>query len=338
MNQRRILLGGPSVFQASILRGYASGFRLIDIPTRPETSVDCLRKLEAGDLLIVLHGQQISPDLVKVLRKGKIQTCLVLLDEPYETDRTKLWSRSYPVVFSNDRSTVSLHQTDRTRAFHYFHAYDEELYSPQGDRFESEILVLGSPYDARKSVLYPLLQEFGDRITWVGPGWRKFCERGIHVDRYQTPTQVAFWYRGAKVVINVHRNSTWSHFGKLNREEIAATHANPRCFEASACGTLVISSFRSDLQEVLPDMPVFHNSSQLRDILRFFLEDDLARKETIERILEEVKPHSYRARARQMWKILHAAPDDSSQHTLRDAEDAAVPDRHGRSRARGASG
>lgn len=296
-----------SVFNRSIWQGYLNAFQALghDAFAVPQNDLPHPKDIaQVPDLLFVVHGDQHLLQRVKLYKLHGVTTAIVLLDEPYEVDRTVSWSREFDWTLTCDRMTVERHKQN-SRCLFVPLAYDETVFSTKGPKIESEVLLLGSCYDARKEVLGPLLDEMGDWLTFVGRGWKKFLAGGAthHDDYVQDPRVVAAWYRGAKIILNIHRNSTWSHFGRYNEDQLLATHLNPRVWEAAACGTLQVCSPREDLAAYFPDMPTFASPEHLVTVVRHLL-DRKHRKALAEKIRKQAVPHTYRARAEMFLESL----------------------------------
>jgi spore maturation protein CgeB len=67
-------------------------------------------------------------------------------------------------------------------------------------------------------------------------------------------------------VLNVFRET--HHF---NREQIEATSLNPRVYEALACGSLVVSEWRQEIADRVPELPTFRTADECVEIVRFYL-------------------------------------------------------------------
>jgi len=235
-------------------------------------------------------------------RNHGIPTAVYLLDEPYEVDRSTLWARYYDWVFSVDRTTVPVHSR-------YSHSeylplgFDAHVFHPEGPSIRSEILVLGSCYGTRANLLAPLVKKWGRRITWVGPRWKQLCPYGTHIDHYVTPEQCAQLYRGANIVLNIHRDSYWSHFGELNSRKIGATHLNPRFWEAAACRSCQLITPREDLQLYAPDANTFSTPEELGHQLEMFTANVKARNQCAEYIFDRISGGSYTDRSRHIVHV-----------------------------------
>ncbi|MHB1241077.1 MAG: CgeB family protein [Gammaproteobacteria bacterium] len=291
---------GQSPYNRSIWEGLARGFhrlghtvQVLDAEQIPDPETWSVPPA----LLFAVHGGNLPVDIVDRYRSRGIATAVYLLDEPYEVAGSSRWARHYEWVFTVDRATVVVH-APYAKAAHLPLAYDDEVFHPRGAAIASDILVLGSPFPAREVFLAPIRDRYGDRITWVGPGWRRFSPAGRHMEGFVTPEDCARFYRGAKVVLNIHRDSFWSHFGELNPERIAATHLNPRFWEVVGCGAFQLCSFRDDLEVFAPRAGVgFGSPEELERRLDRFLGDRRARRDAARRLRARLKGHTYRGRA-----------------------------------------
>lgn len=308
-----IASSSQSPFNRSIWQGFVRGFRQLGFLVRqveakhvPDPSIFPARPC----LFFAVHGAYISPEAVMRYRNLGIPTAVYLLDEPYEVDRSTLWARFYNWVFSVDRATLPVH-SQYSHAEYLPLGFDEYVFHPEGPSIKSEILVLGSCYGTRSNLLGPLLKKWGQHITWVGPRWKQLCSEGTHIDQYVSPEQCAQLYRGANIVLNIHRDSYWSHFGNLNRRKIIATHLNPRFWEAAACRSCQLITPRDDLQNFAPEANSFSTHEELDCQLELFTGNQEARDQCAAYIFCQTRENSYLNRSRHVAQItgLSRQPD-----------------------------
>jgi spore maturation protein CgeB len=296
---------GPTPYNASIWQGMARGFHHLGHRVQVvgcQEVPDPASLPEKPALFFAVHGRCVPPEKVQALRAAGVVTAVFLLDEPYEVDFSLTWSPHYHHVFTCDRATVPVHG-QFTHAVHLPLGYDDTVFRPDGPAIPSEILLLGTPYNTREALLRPLIGHFGSRMTFVGPQWKTLTTQGTHHDQFVPPEGCAQFYRGAKIVLNIHRDSVWSHFGDLNKAGIAATHLNPRFWEAAACGSLQVCDTRGDLGVYAPRTPAYDTADQLATKLDYFLGNERARREQAARLLKAMQRQSYTDRARQVLAV-----------------------------------
>lgn len=297
MNVLLIKMEG-SPFNCSIWNGFSSAFHQLghDVTIANDSNVPPPSELSTEpELVLAVHGGTVPVEKVTQYRERGVPAAVHLLDEPYEVDRSTRWARHYDWVFTVDRVTVGIHR-EHSRASFLPLAYDADVFRRDGRAYPSDILVLGSPFDARLNLLAPLRRRWGKHVTWVGRGWQSFCPDGRHVEQFVSPEICARFYRGAKIVINIHRDPLWSHFGEHNRRGLLASHLNPRVWEATGCGAFQLCTHRSDLTEFAPDMVSFDTTERLDQLLEFHLDNDQERQKTAERVYHQIEPHTYLAR------------------------------------------
>ncbi len=301
-----LVIMGQSPYNRSIWTGFLDGFQLLghSVTVVDATEIPEPENLpQLPDLLFAVHGSNVPLEKIRAYRSREVPTAVYLLDEPYEVDRSSEWARDYDQVFSVDRATVPVHGRF-TRAAHLPLAYNHLVFNPQGPAVQSRILVLGTPFDTREPCLAAIRDRWGPQITWVGPGWKNFSAAGQHYEHFVTPPDCAKFYRGADVVINIHRDSLWSHFGDLNRERIEATHLNPRFWETAGCNSFQLCSYRADIDAYAPGSATFNSVDQLVQKLGYFLDNEKARQTQLQRLYKKVRNHTYENRCRSVLDTL----------------------------------
>ena len=297
---------GQSPYNRSIWLGIARGFerqgckiQVVDATQVPRpSSLDSL-----PDLVFVVHGGNTPEDVIKQYRSAGVTTAVFLLDEPYEVDQSVSWAHYYNWVFSVDRATLAIHE-QHSHAAHLPCGYDDTVFFPDGPSIPSRVLMLGSCFAARENLLATSVKKFGKLFTWVGPGWQQISTAGTHHNRLVTPEECAMFYRGAEITVNIHRDSTWSHFGELNKRNIQATHLNPRFWEAAACGGFPLCSYRADLDVYAKGAASFTGKEELDRKLEYFIGNAKASKKQAKLMLKAVKKHSYLERAKTVLDLI----------------------------------
>lgn len=297
---------GQSPYNRSIWQGIARGFErqgcrveVVDASQVPPPS----NWESLPDLLFVVHGGNVEEETVKQYKDAGVTSAVYLLDEPYEVDQSVRWARHYDWVFPVDRATLETHQ-QHSHAAHLPCGYDDTVFHPDGPAEKSSILMLGSCFAARENLLGTSVKKLGHLFTWVGPGWQQISTAGTHHDRLVTPEECAIFYRGAGITLNIHRDSTWSHFGELNKRGLQATHLNPRFWEAAACGGFPLCNYRADLDVYAKGAASFTSEEELARKLEYFTSNEKARKKQAKLLLKAVKKHSYVERARTVLDLI----------------------------------
>jgi hypothetical protein len=245
------------------------------------------RRLAAFDpeLLFVVHGRKFCQRWP--FRFPRYRSAVWLLDEPYEVDDTTRFSSRFDLVFVNDPSTLGRH-----RNAHYLPVgYDPGLhtYSPGEDRPYTAGFI-GGANAWREQALAGLVRR-GFLSYVVGGPFASPVLKPICSSAGVPPEEAAALYRQSKIIVNLFR--TQHHY---NREAVVPVSLNPRVYEGLACGGLVISEYRSELDTLCPELPAFRTVQELEfQVERHLRDSDLfarVRKACIRRLAL----HSYSQR------------------------------------------
>ena len=240
----------------------------------------------APDLVFVVHGRKAAAQWGAALREWK--TAVWLLDEPYEVDDTARWSSQFGTVFGNDRST-----RDRHQRWEYLPAcYDPRVHTPCADRRPHAVGFIGGAGPARERLLAALAGR-GLLSYVVGGPWRSAAINAVSLGEKVPPSDTSRLYQQTRIVVNVFRDR--HHF---DRQRTAATSLNPRVYEATACGALVVSQWRPELDELVPEMPTFRTEAELVATIERLLTDDAAFERIRAACAARLAPHTYTQRLR----------------------------------------
>lgn len=238
----------------------------------------------APTFVLVVHGRKFSqrwPTLRHLDRDA-----VWLLDEPYEVDDTAAFSRRFGHVFLNDSATLGRH----AHAAYLPVCYDPHVHYASDAPKTHAVGFIGGGNATRDRYLAALAR--AGLLTYVvGGAWSDAAVNRCCLSRNITPPATAALYRQTRIVVNVFRER--HHF---NRENIPATSLNPRVYEATACGALVVSEWRPEVDTVVPELPTFRTVAECVALVGDLLADP-DRAEAIRiQCLARLAPHTYAAR------------------------------------------
>lgn len=241
----------------------------------------------APDLLFVVHGRRFAQRF-QDLRGFGIPTAVWLLDEPYEVDETSRWASRFDHVFINDPATLDRHQD----ASYLPVCYDSLVHcAGTGARLHA-VGFIGGGNSTRDRYLGALARA-GLLAYVVGGEWSDPSVQARCLSGNIAPSQTAALYRQTRIILNVFREQ--HHF---NARGTAATSLNPRVYEALACGALVVSEWRPEVDALVPELPTFRTEAECVDRIAHLLahpdEAEAIRKACAARM----QPHTYAARLR----------------------------------------
>ena len=201
----------------------------------------------APDLLFVVHGRRFSQQ-----NRSLPRSAVWLLDEPYEVDDTASWSAKFDHVFISDPATLHRHPGSMYLPV----CYDPHIHHPGDLPRRHAVGFIGGANPTRDRYLGRLAR--AGLLTYVvGGAWGDADVNRLTLSGNIQPRQTAALYQQTQIVLNVFREV--HHF---NREHIPATSLNPRVYEALACGALVVSEWRPEIDRVVPELPTFRNEEE----------------------------------------------------------------------------
>jgi glycosyltransferase involved in cell wall biosynthesis len=243
------------------------------------------------DLLFIIHGRSCFKRWGKSF--GDYNTAVWLLDEPYEVDDTSAFSGLFRTVFVNDPATLHRHENA-----HYLPVcFDPHLHAPIQEKKNYNVGFIGGHNVTRQNYL-KALEAAGLLSYVVGGPWRdeglgKKCLAGNIAH-----SRAAHLYQQTRIVLNVFRDI--HHF---NREKLSARSLNPRIYEALACGALVVSEKRPEIDAVFPELPVFKDTAGLVAIVRDLLDHPEKYEAIREACHARLNGHTYRDRLSEVIRI-----------------------------------
>lgn len=246
------------------------------------------------DLLFVTHGRRFCRQYRDQWPAGP--KAIWLLDEPYEVDDTAQFSCNFDTVFVSDPSTLHRH-----RNAHYLPVCYDPLVQFADDRPKRyDVGFIGGANPTRNLYLAALAK--ADLLSYViGGAFPDPVER-LSKGHNIPASQTAEWYRETRIVLNVFR---WEHH--YNQQKIPATSMNPRIYEAIACGALVVSEWRPEIEQIVPELPTFRLPQQCVSVVADLLANP-TKAETIRRqCVERLAGETYAARLQRVLQTTGVA-------------------------------
>ncbi len=259
---------------------------------------------------LVVGGAGLHPNALWALRRIGARVAIWFTEAPYDsTDERELHlAELADLALVNERSVVADFQRAQDRAgaggqAHYLrHAYNPAVHRPGEPQPEHicDVLFVGTAFPDRQALLEAVDWTGIDlRLggIWLGLGGSESPHRLAGSVRYGCldNRELARLYHGARVVINPHRYHP------------TAESANPRTFEAAACGAFQISDRRAEVVELFGEaVPTYEPGVpwQLGALVRRYLADEPERRRLAELARERVQGETFQARARQIVEAM----------------------------------
>ncbi len=243
------------------------------------------------DLLFVVHGRKFAKRWRTAFSAYK--SAVWLLDEPYEVDETASWSNLFDTVYVNDQSTLHRH-----RNAHYLPvAYNPHVHLEVPRTKEYSVGFVGGHNRRRERLLLELL-DAGLLSYLVGGPWKTARLQRQCLSRNIPSVETAALYQQTRLIVNIFREV--HHY---NRQRISPYSLNPRVYEGLACGSLVVTERRSELERVFPELPAFNDDTELSSIVENLLGDDLRYQEIRAQCQARLPGHTYVDRFRTVLEV-----------------------------------
>jgi hypothetical protein len=238
------------------------------------------------DLLFVVHGRKFRKRQARI----SCPSAVWLLDEPYEVDDTVSWSGQYDQVFVNDQSTLHRH----AHASYLPVCYDPVVHHAAGTDRPHAVGFIGGGNSTRDRYLGALadlgILTYAIGGPWSHAGVQRVC-RSPNIPASDLPK----WYQSTRLVLNVWRET--HHF---NAQHLPATSLNPRIYEALACGALVVSEWRPEVETLVPDLPTFRTVDECQQLVLELLADPDRARQIQAACWASIQPHTYAQRLTQI--------------------------------------
>ena len=144
------------------------------------------------------------------------------------------------------------------------------FYADYDEKLKSEVLFVGANTFYRTAV--PELLKRGIAVDVYGPRWPD----GVAKAPYADNKILRKYYSSAKIVLNDTREGM-KKFGFISN----------RIFDATACGTMVISDYMPEIEAIYGDsVPMYKNGEELAELVRHYLAHDDERRQKAARARE----------------------------------------------------
>lgn len=284
------------------------------VPDADASPSDFARWLGASDALamaldhevaavIVVNGLLVPPERMVLFRKLGIPIGCIGTEAPYQSDREVKVAPAYTHWFTNERRET-WRFSRLTHAAYLPHAYNPERHAtgPASPDHESDVVFVGSGFPERQRLIQGVNWS-GIRLALHGTLW----EGKAQGEGVISNSEACDWYRGAKIVLNHHRTSTY-HADDQHIPIGSAESLGPRDYEVAACGAFQISDdSRPEYGEVFGSAAVTYragDSADLEALIRYYLTHDDERLALAAAQHEAVLPHSWQARAADVLNTL----------------------------------
>lgn len=259
------------------------------------------------DVIISLRGT-VPLKYIRRIKLMKIPVGIWLVDDPYNIVNHLKKSDPYDFVITQDSSCIKAYQEHGKDVVHIPLAVNPELYHPMqiDDNYKSDICFVGTGLPAR-------IADFDNMADYLKS--KKFILIGKKWDRLKSyddlkaniinspipPSEVAKYYNGAKIVLNIHRIN--NDIGR-NPEEFIARTPNNRTFDIAACKAFQLATSREDLENYYKLNKEIVDFTGIKDLIKkieYYLKHDNERIKIAERGYQRtISSHTYVTRLEEL--------------------------------------
>lgn len=274
------------------------------------------------DLFLENGGWNILPETIQVMKRNGIKTALWTNDPPksqvYDFDPIRQVAPHYDFVFiagTDCYGGFAGQQINKITLMPFACDPDfqkpVELTSEEKRKYGFDVCFVGSGINVYSQRIR-FLESLADINLGVwGPGWetlpsdsplkRNGCIKGGAL----RPVEWVKLFSAAKIVFHAHYRDPLESFPHYQ--------ANPRVFEALACGAFLLLDEQRDVVTMFKDgehLVIYKDIDELRVKTLFYLQNDAERKRIAESGLREVlAKHTYRHRIKDILNVVGLGSD-----------------------------
>lgn len=273
-----------------------------------------------------IGGMRNVPDWMLESLYG-VKSVVVATEDPHSFDPNKKRLGKIDYYFSNERSVGECGRYGNTYYCPTGACSQECGVTPRAyidERYHSDILFLGALYPNRQKMLeriIPMVERNG--LDFKICGHVGYMKKSSPLKKYIADArtiphrETVKYYNGARAVINILRDTTWSPRTKsqrnpFNKSRFAPESLNPRAYEVPLCGPLMfLEDTRPESRELFTEDEVvfFSDGEQLSDRLESYLvskDPSVARDMSLAAFQKVAAAHTYVHRLVTILGVLRA--------------------------------
>lgn len=280
---------------------------------------------EPGGTLLLLNGfvlESHHPGFFRALKAAGTRIAGWQIDEPYYVDKNRGFAKELDLLLSVDSSTVPLYRELGVKTELLPLACDPGLHKtwPAEPPYACDVCFVGAPFAGSRRTrlideIAPCLARHDTRIVGATEldRWENSLanfaalERRI-LDKPVSPAQAARFFSGARVNLNLHKDS-YGHAWDRNAARIAARSPNERSFAIAGCGGFqLIDDTRPDLAQFFApgaEVATFSDGADLAAKIDYYLaHEDERRAIAAAAQARAYREHTYRHRLEAVLALL----------------------------------
>jgi GT2 family glycosyltransferase/spore maturation protein CgeB len=212
--------------------------------------------------------------------------------------------KNFDYVFvASSSHTDNLKKRGLDNVYVLYQCFDETVFNAEPAQnpveFESDILFVGNTRNQFRKIVRDIiswgnLRKYNFKV--YGQGWKKFIDKKYIGGDLIENSELKYYYQNTKILLN-------DHWDDMNDHAIASN----RLFDASACGTFIISDSNSAIKELFGSDVIeeYESRSSLYKLLDYYSGNPEARRERADKARAIVfKNHTFSHRTDQLLSIV----------------------------------
>lgn len=247
------------------------------------------------DVVFVVSGtlipHEVYRELLAIRRELRrpFVLALYLTECPYVDDMQEMFVQYADVLLLNDKYSLKRFDPQGNHYVEYLpHSFNPKVHYPGNgedglldDKYKSDIVFGGTAFKERVDLLASI--DWGGVDLKLLGTWHEWAntDEGRKIKPYLTSSSVtvnnfelAEYYRGAKIALNIHRTrEDVDGNGQELDNYLDAYSIGPRLYEASACGSFILTDYRKEAEDLFGDtIEFFDNADQLSEKIAYWLD------------------------------------------------------------------
>lgn len=250
-----------------------------------------------------------------------------ITEAPYVNDVVDKYSDFFDVLFTNDKYDAERRNPNGDKfVFHLPHSYSRMTHYPfeVASKYKKDLFFVGTMFPNRLNLFSKLDFEGIDTLMYLpqisdlehllepeAMEWFQLSlESGLAIPTSLPNVEVANYYRGSKISLNIHRTTGWTKsmdkFFDISNED--AYSYNPRINEIIACGGFPLTDRRQEIVDEYGDsVAIFEGAEDLNNKIRYYLEHDDIRENMKTEAQKRLTGKSYTERVEKMTEYFREA-------------------------------
>ncbi len=239
--------------------------------------------------------------------KYKFKTAVLFTESPYCEEWEKGILERVDAAFMTDKGIIEDYRKINPNTHYLRHAYDSSIHYRSSQPPTHDLFMVATGFPERQRLLESVdwtgidLQLYGNWMylkpdSPLFPYWK-----GENLPNAETANR----YRDSKIALNIFRTVEWPDAQPKFIEPSKAKSLSPRCYEALACGSLLLTDWREELDTLPADSCVLWGSAEeLKDKVDYYLHHEEERRRIAEAGYNAIQGNTFDARAIELLEHL----------------------------------